>query len=279
MTTKTHRNTADDQLQRLMAALDELKLREMAGALRDELDRGPEPELTRLDFLARLVEPQLRGVRERRIERRLRAARFPAPRTLDSFDWAFNPKIDRELILQLATLDFVRQGRHVLCGGMAGTGKSHIAVALGHEACAAGFRVRYTTSAAMLDTLYASLATASLSRAIKPYINVEILIIDEVGIERPDHDHQRDASLFYKVIDTRTNRPASTIVTTNIDWEDWTAYLGDALATGAILDRLVGRGYAINFEGESYRAARHRQLNDELRCGASNRHSEDAQAE
>ncbi len=142
-----------------------------------------------------------------------------------------------------------------------GTGKSHIAVALGHAACAAGFRVRYTTSAAMLDTLYASLATHTLQQALRPFVRADLLIIDEVGIERPERDSERDASLFYKVVDTRHNRPASTIVTTNISWDDWGGYLGDALATGAILDRLVGRGYALRFEGRSYRAAQHEELN------------------
>lgn len=273
-TKKTNsRRQPTDLVDRLMADLAELKLGEMADALRAQLDQGPDAAQTKLEFLAALVEPQLRGVRERRIDRRLRAARFPAARTLGGFDWDFNPDIDRELILQLATLDFVRHGRHVLCAGMPGTGKSHIAIALGHEACAAGYRVRYTTSAAMLDALYASLATGTLALALKPFVNVDLLIIDEVGIDRPNHDHQRDSSPFYKVIDTRSQRPASTVVTTNIDWEDWGDYLGDALATGAILDRLVGQGYAVSFKGESYRAARHRELNEALRGGTSNRHA------
>lgn len=261
-----------DRVHQLLEAFDDLGLAAMATALREELDRGPDPDDTRLDFLWRIVEPQLRGRNQRRIERRLAAARFPASCTLEAFDWSFNPKIDRELILQLATLDFVRNGLNALCAGMPGTGKSHIAIALGHAACAAGFRVRYTTSAAMLDTLYASLATHSLQQALRPFVRADVLIIDEVGIDRPNHDHERDASLFYKVVETRYNRPSSTIVTTNIDWKDWAGYLGDALATGAILDRLVGRGYALRFEGRSYRAAQHEKLNAKTkRPGTSNR--------
>ena len=130
-----------------------------------------------------------------------------------------------------------------------------------HAACAAGFRVRYTTSAGMLDALYASLATHTLQQALRPFVRADLLIVDEVGIERPERDSERDASLFYKVVETRYNRPGSTIVTTNIAWDDWGDYLGDALATGAILDRLVGRGYALRFEGKSYRAAQHEELN------------------
>lgn len=250
-----------DLITRLIEALEELRLYDMVAALRRELDEGPRPDDNRLDFLWRLVQAQLRGLRERRIARRLKEARFPAAKSLDAFDWAFNPKIDRELIEQLATLDFVRQGRNVLCAGMSGTGKSHICIALGHLACAAGLRVRYTTSAAMLDNLYASLATHTLRAALRPYVYVHLLIIDEVGIDRPERDTNRDASLFYKVVQARYEGVKSTVLTTNIEWEDWVQYLGDERATSAILDRLVHRGYTLHFKGMSYRVAEHEKLN------------------
>jgi DNA replication protein DnaC len=250
-----------DLITRLIEALEELRLYDMAAALRRELDEGPRPDDNRLDFLWRLLEPQLRGLRERRIERRLKEARFPASKSLDAFDWAFNPTIDRELIEQLATLDFVRQGRNVLCAGMSGTGKSHVCLALGHLACAEGLHVRYTTSAAMLDKLYASLATHTLQRALRPYVRAQLLLIDEVGIDRPERDTDRDASLFYKVVQARYEAVRSTVLTTNIAWEDWVHYLGDERATSAILDRLVHRGYTLRFEGKSYRVAEHQRLN------------------
>ena len=180
---------------------------------------------------------------------------------LDGFDFSFQPNLRRERVLELGTLDFVRRGQNVLIAGMSGTGKSHICIALGHLACLAGFRTVYTTSADMLGTLHASLATHTLPAAIKPYLRAQLLIIDEVGLDRPERDRSRDAHLFYKVVSTRDENRRSTIITSNIAWDTWGEYLGDDVATVAILDRLVHHGHLVNIDGPSYRAAQHEKLN------------------
>ena len=226
-----------------------------------ELERSARAGQEPLVFLWRLLEPQLNYRRERSVERRIQAARFPVAKSFDDFDFAFQPSLDRERIMALATLDFVHRGQNLLIGGMSGTGKSHIAIAIGHLACAAGIRTRYSTSADMLTALSSSLATGTLADALKPYTRPELLIIDEVGLDRPERATLPDAQLFYKVIRPRYEAPRSTIITSNIAWDAWGSYLGDDLASVAILDRLIHHGHLLSIEGPSYRAAQHSKLN------------------
>ncbi len=254
----THR--PDELLELLRAALRELRLPEMAEGL-DALVADGADGLTRLQWLWRLVEPQLSRRRERSMDRRVREARFPCRNSLDNFDFDFQPELDRERVLELAALDFVRRGQNLLVAGMSGTGKSHICIAIGYLACAAGFRTRYTTSADMLADLHASLATGSLVQAVKTYTRPQLLIIDEVGLDRPERDNGRDAQLFYKVVRERHMAPKSTAITSNIDWKDWGAYLGDDIATVAILDRLIEHGHLLTINGPSWRGEQHRLLN------------------
>ena len=250
-----------DLLQRLLEALKELRVPVMAERLEHEVDAGPDEGDSRLDFLWRLVEPQLRLRRERAVERRIAQARFPAYKTLDDFDFGFQNGLDRDRVFGLATLEFVRKGHNLLVAGMSGVGKSHICIALGHLACVAGFRTRYTTSAQMLTSLHASLATHELEPALKPYVLPQLLIIDEVGLDRPERDTARDAQLFYRVVSSRYDDQRSTVITSNIPWDGWGEALGDDLATVAILDRLIHHGHLLNIDGPSYRAAQHTELN------------------
>jgi DNA replication protein DnaC len=238
-----------------------LRLPEMAAALDDELAAGPRADDTRLSFLWRLLEPQVRTRRERSVERRLRDAHFPAAKTLEGFDFAFQPTLDRDRILELATLDFVRRGENVLFGGMSGTGKSHLAIALGHAACASGFATLYTTSAEMLERLHSGQATGGLAAEVSRYTKPAVLVIDEVGLDQPERERGRDGQLMYKAIAPRYSMQRTTIVTSNIRWEDWGRYLGDDVSTVAIIDRLIHRGHLVNIEGPSWRAHEHEKLN------------------
>ncbi len=252
----------DELLELLRKAFDELRLPEMAAQLDATVAEGREDE-HRLAWLWRVVEPQLIRRREGAVERRIRAAKFPSRKSLDNFDFDFQPGLDRQRVLDLATLEFVRRGQNLLLAGMSGTGKSHICIAIGYLACAAGFRVRYTTSADMLADLHASLASDSLLKAAKTYIKPQLLIIDEVGLDRPERDKGRDAQLFYKIIRQRHQAARSVVITSNIKWEDWGEYLGDDIATVAILDRLVEHGYLLTITGPSWRGEQHKQLNAE----------------
>jgi len=245
----------------LRAALTELRLPEMREQLEAELASGPRDGDTRLEFLWRLVEHQLRHRRERSVQRRIDQGRLPPAKTLDDFDFLFQPVLDRERIMEFATLEFIQRGENILLGGGSGTGKSHIAIALGHLACRAGIRTRYATSASMLADLHASLATGTLPARMKHYTKPALLIIDEVGLDGPERAEARDAQLLYKVIAPRYDALSSTIVTSNIPWESWADYFRDDVATVALIDRLLHHGHVITIDGPSYRVRQHAQLN------------------
>jgi len=194
---------------------------------------------------------------QRSFERRIHQARFrDEAATLESFDWKFNRSIDRVQIDELATADFVRRGDNLVLAGQSGLGKSHIMQAVGRRACIAGYRVRYTTSAELLRELGASLADGTTPRKVRHYSRFDLLIIDEFGFDRLERDEFPQApGLLYKVIDGRT-RQCSTALVTNIDFDAWGEYLGDAPLAMALLDRLVDGALILKFRGQSYRAHR-----------------------
>lgn len=225
----------------------------------DEILAEPQENLSRLEWLWRLLEPQVSRRIEGRIERRIREARFPARKTFQSFDFNFQKDLDRDHILELATLRFMDHGFNVLLAGMSGTGKSHIAMALGFTACVDNRRVRYTTSADMLQTLNASLADDTLEYALRQYVRPELLVIDEVGLEQVERTVASRAGLMQKVLLPRYNGGLPTIVTSNIPWQSWGDYLGDHLGAAALLDRLIHHSHVIVINGPSYRDHVHKQ--------------------
>jgi len=254
----TSKTRPDDQLKQLYDGLAVLGLGEMRRALEDTLAE-PGKDETRLAWLWRLVEPQLRRRVESRAERRIREAHLHVRKTFEAFNFAFQPKLDKDLVLELATLRFVGQGKNVLLAGMSGTGKSHIAQALALLACAANRRVLYTTSADMLARLNMSLADDTLTKALKPYTRAELLVLDEVGLEQVERDAARRSGLMQKVLLPRYNEQLSTVVTSNIPWDAWGDYLGDHLGATALVDRLIHRSHVIVINGPSYRDWAHKQ--------------------
>ncbi|MFQ5600466.1 MAG: IS21-like element helper ATPase IstB [Candidatus Krumholzibacteriia bacterium] len=225
----------------------------------DELLAGPEPDLSRLEWLWAVLEPQVRARTESQIERRIKQSRLPERKTLAAFDFDFQAKLDKDLVLELATLAFLDHGKNVLLAGWSGTGKSHIAKALALNACLENRRVRYTTSADMLATLNASLADATLEHTVKRYTNPQLLVIDEVGLEQVERAVASRAGLMQKVLLPRYNERRSTIITSNIEWKAWGDYLGDHLGAAAILDRLLHHSHVIVIEGPSWRDHEHKQ--------------------
>ena len=248
----------DALLEKILEGLQTLELGEMGRAL-DESLGAPDGTETRLAWLWRLLEPQVRRRLEGRVERRFRESRLPERKTLAGFDFAFQPSLDRDLVLELNTLRFIDQGRNILLAGMSGTGKSHLAKALGLTACSSNRRVRYTTSADMLACLNASLADDTLSLALKPYTRADLLIIDEVGLEQVERKEASRSGLVQKVLLPRYNDNRSTVITSNIPWEAWADYLDDQLGATALLDRLIHRSHVIVINGPSWRDHEHRR--------------------
>jgi DNA replication protein DnaC len=213
-----------------------------------------------LELLSHLLGPQADLRRQRAIDRRIREARFREPASLEGFDWAFNGQaIDRLQIETLATGEFIRRGDNLVIAGQSGVGKSRIVQSVGRTACARGYRVRYTTSAELLRDLTASLADHSLPQRLRYYSNFDLLAIDEFGFDRIERaECSQAASLLYKVVDSRGPQ-RSTAMVTNISFEAWADYLGDAPLAMAILDRLVDGAIVLKIEGRSYRAHRVQQ--------------------
>lgn len=250
--------TPDDVLPKILDALALLGLGEVQEALEQALAE-PQRDESRLAWLWRLVEPQARLRLERRAERRIRDAQLKIRKTFAAFNFNFQPALDKDFILQLATLRFVDQGKNLLLAGMSGTGKSHIAQALALLACTANRRVCYTTSAEMLARLNASLADHTLAQALKPYVRAELLVIDEVGMEQVERHEANRSGLMQKVLLPRYNDQRATIITSNIPWEAWGEYLDDHLGATALLDRMIHHSHVIVINGPSYRDWVHQQ--------------------
>jgi DNA replication protein DnaC len=258
VTKPTTRLNPDELLNHLYDALAVLGLGELRRALDESIDE-PLRDESRLAWLWRLIEPQLRRRIESRAERRIREAQLPVRKTFEAFNFGFQPKLDKDLVMELATLRFLAQGKNVLLAGMSGTGKSHIALALGLLACAANRRVLYTTSADMLARLNMSLADDTLAQALKPYTRAELLVVDEVGLEQVERNEARRSGLMQKALLPRYSQQRSTIITSNIPWEGWGDYLGDHLGATALVDRLLHHSHVIVINGPSYRDWEHKQ--------------------
>lgn len=236
--------------------------------LEEELTKAAQEKLDLLDTLERLFALQARSVVENRIERRIRESKLPERKLLADFDFAFQKGVDKNRILQLASLSFVEQNQGIIFAGSSGTGKSHLAKAFMLIACRNLYPCRYTTAAQMLSDLMSGLADDSLEEKLKVYTRPRILLIDEVGFDRLEQESARNASLFFKVIDARYCKN-STWVTTNIDFKALGDYLGDPVVTTAIVDRMVHHSIIINIEGPSWRLYESQKLNRSEKVRAS----------
>jgi DNA replication protein DnaC len=224
--------------------------------LKETVDAAAKDNLSHRDFLTRLLDIERVGRHESRVKRLIKAAKFPAIKTIDTFDWSHPTSINKALILKAAReLDFIAKREHLIFIGPGGVGKTHLAIALGVAACQGEFRTLFTTAADMINHLVASQVDHGLGRALKKYTSPKLLIIDELGY-MPLDKHGRD--LFFQVISKRADT-GSVILTTNKAFKDWgEVFLDNAVAT-AIAERLVEHGEAIKIEGSSYRVKQRRQ--------------------
>jgi DNA replication protein DnaC len=220
------------------------------------LQHAEQAGLSHLDFLHRLLADQAGLRRQRRIERLLKDACFRELKPLADFDWNFNPAISRVQIETLAACDFVRRRQNLVFVGQSGVGKSRLIQNIGQAACTRNYRVHYITSGALLEDLTAALADQTIHDRVRFYARFDLLIIDEFGFDRIERSVcPQAASLWYKIIDARSQR-ASTALVTNIDFEAWADYLGDAPLAMALLDRVVDGATIVKLKGKSYRVHR-----------------------
>lgn len=205
---------------------------------------------THLDYLRRLVEGECRARQSRAIARRVRDARFPVVKTMDAFRWDWPKKINDMQVKNLFRLSFVEKKTNVVVMGGVGLGKSHIATALGYEACQRGHSVLFTTAVDALNNLVAAQAAQRLKAELKRYLAPAVLVLDELGYLPLD---KTGADLLFQIISQRYER-GSLIITTNKAYKNWPEIFNhDAGITSAILDRVLHHAETIVIEGKSYR--------------------------
>jgi DNA replication protein DnaC len=189
-----------------------------------------------------------------RLARRIRTSGLVEHKTLEAFDWDFQPSLDKALVLELARLDFVQRRDDLVITGKSGTGKSHILKALGLRACVQGISLRYARCVDLLADLHAGLADNTYPLRLKAWARPELLVIDDVGLGqvRQRDDEPTAAHTLFNLIDRRHGK-LSTAVTSNIDLREWGRYLGDATVAAGILDRLAMHAIRIDIDGPSYR--------------------------
>ena len=200
-------------------------------------------------YLLRLVELELIDRERRLVERRIRAARFPAVKSLDTFDFAAIPSLNKVLVLELARCGYIAARENVIALGNSGTGKTHVALALGLAACQKGFSVAFTSAASLVNRLLEARDERRLLRLQRELASVKLLIIDELGYVPLS---PTGAELLFETFSQRYER-GSTLVTSNLPFEDWTSVLGSERLTGALLDRLTHHVSILSLNGDSYR--------------------------
>jgi len=231
-----------------------LSLKNLEGQWESLIEKANQSEVGFYDFLYDVIQSEALARHERSIRYRIKQSRLPQPyKLLADFDFSFQPKLRKKLIMDLSTMDFMRQQASILFLGNCGTGKSHLARSLALMACEKGYKVFYTSCAGMLSDLNAGVYEKTLLKRMRKYVMPDLLVIDEMGHDRLELQVTKEAHLLFKVIDERYKLKKSLIFTTNVEEADWGDYLGDPITTKAILDRIFHYSIRVEIKGTSYR--------------------------
>jgi DNA replication protein DnaC len=219
------------------------------------------------EYLLRLSELEMIDRHHRMVDRRIKAARFPSTKSLDTFEYLAIPSVNKQLVLELARCEYVDRNENVIAVGNSGTGKTHIALGLGLAACQRGLSVGFTTAAALVHEMIEARDERRLLNLQKKLARLKLLVIDELGFVPLS---KTGAELLFEVFSQRYER-GSVLVTTNLPFDEWTEVFGSERLTGALLDRLTHRVHILEMNGESYR------LKQSRHAATVSRHSNDTQ--
>ncbi len=233
----------------LVENLKALRLSGLVETLELRLGEAQKQQLGYIDFLTLLIQDELERRAQSKFERQMRKACFPEIKTLEEFDFSFNLSIERRRIYDLATCRFIEKKENLCLCGPVGVGKSHLALALGHEAVRRGFEVRYLTVSRLFGSLEASRADLSRERLLKHYLRNDCLIIDDFGLKALTENQADD---FYEIVYERYLK-SSLILTSNRTVEEWMGLFPDPLQANSLMDRLCHNAHQLCWEGESYR--------------------------
>jgi DNA replication protein DnaC len=249
----------------LKGQLVKLGLYTIAASFEAEAERAAKDETPYAAYLARLIELELADKADRSVGARIARARFPVMRTLEEFDFTFQPGLAAVRVRELATLAFLDQATNVLFIGGPGVGKTHLAISLGLKACAARRSVLFSAAADLLDELVAAEVSHNLGKVLAHLRRVDLLIVDELGYLPMDG---RRANLFFQLVAARYTR-GSLMITSNVAFDGWGKLFGDDVIASAILDRLLHHSEIFAVNGPSYR------LKDKLGSGSLDRRPSD----
>lgn len=233
-------------------ALKKLRLSGLAQTLEVRLQEASGNHLTHMEFLELILQDELTVRQDRLIQRRVKAAGFREMRTLDDFDWQFNPTIKRKQIFDMATCRFIKEGKDVLLLGPPGVGKSHLVQAIGHQAIKAGYVVLYRSIFDLVRDFLQDEAMGGWGgqdKLLTRYLKPDLLVIDDMGIKQLP---KRSGECLFEII-LRRYETRSTMMTSNRPLEDWGKLLGDVPSATAILDRFLHHAEIISITGRSYR--------------------------
>lgn len=226
-----------------------LKLSTMAKFLGEHLRQAAEKGVSYEEFLLGLTSIEIQIRAENRLKRRIREARFPLLKSFETFEVEAASGLDIRLFKELATCSYIKEHRNIIFLGKSGTGKTHMATALGVEACKKDFRTRFITCYGLANELIEAREERELQRLLNRYSKYDLLILDELGYIPFSKE---GSELIFQVLAERHER-GSLIITTNLGFADWTKVFGDPVMTAALLDRLTHKAHIINCTWESYR--------------------------
>jgi len=231
-----------------------LGLKKLAGEYPQLLDQAGKDDPGYYEFIRQIVLSEAAAKQQRRVEYLVRQSRLPQPlKMLSGFDFDFQKKLDRRLVMDLSSMEFIERKESILFLGNNGVGKSHLAQSLALLACQRGYRTYYTTCSELIRDLNQGVYEKTLDKRLRKYINCELLLIDEMGHDRLELQVIKEAHLLFKVIDQRYKENKPLIFTSNIEEQDWPEFLGDPISTSAIMDRIFHHSVIVKIYGPSYR--------------------------